>query len=174
MFKSVNWTVNAIEHRRIYEVNDRRKRHIVKLRENTCTCRKWELSGLPCGHAIAVCRFQGLTSCNHLAQDWFRTTTLKATYQELVFPVGEIPSWELPTNLPEVNPPKMGKRPAGRPKNKDRIRSQGEEPTENKCGRCGERGHNRGVCNAPLPKKKVSMCDIIILFCIRLLTNVLT
>ena len=154
VFKSANWTVRAIEHRWIYEVDDRRKKHIVKYRENTCTCRKWQLSGLPCGHAIAACRFQGMTSCNHLAQKWFKTTTLKATYQALIYPLGEIESWELPTNLQVVKPPVMGKPQAGRPKNKDRIRSQGEEPRGNSCQRCGSDAHTRGECSAPLPKNK--------------------
>ena len=97
----------------------------------------------------------------------YRTTTLKATYQELVYPVGEIPSWELPTNLQVVKPPSMVKRQAGRPKNKDRIRSQGEEPTENSCQRCGSAAHTRGECNAPLPKnpKKVTFtCNYSVLY----------
>ena len=153
MIKSANWSVKPIDHRRIYEVDDRRKKHIVKLKEYKCTCRKWQLSGLPCGHAIAACRFQGMTSCNHLAKKWFRTTTLKATYQALVYPLGEIESWELPTNLQVVKPPIMANRQSGRPKNKDRIRSQGEEPRENSCQRCGSAAHTRGECNAPLPKK---------------------
>ena len=148
VFKSANWTVTAIEHRRLYEVDDRKKKHIVKIKENDCTCRKWQLSGLPCGHAIAVCRFKGLASCNHLAQSWFRTTTLKATYQGLVYPVGEIASWELPTNLQVVKPPSMATRQAGRPKNKDRIRSQGEEPKDDSVGRCGSAIYKR--------KKKVT------------------
>ena len=153
VIKSANWSVKPIDHRRIYEVDDRRKKHIVKLKEYKCTCRKWQLSGLPCGHAIAACRFQGMTSCNHLAKKWFRTTTLKATYQALVYPLGDIESWELPTNLQVVKPPIMANRQSGRPKNKDRIRSQGEEPRENSCQRCGSAAHTRGECNAPLPKK---------------------
>ena len=47
----------------------------------------------------------------------------------------------------------MANRQSGRPKNKDRIRSQGEEPRENSCQRCGSAAHTRGECNAPLPKK---------------------
>ena len=166
VFKSANWTVKAIEHRWIYEVYDRRKKHIVKFRESTCTCRKWQLSGLPCGHAIAACRFQGMTSCNHLAKGWFRTTTLKATYQALIYPLGEDDSWELPTNLQVVKPPSMVKPQSGRPKNKDRIRSQGEEPRVNSCQRCGSDAHTRGECNTPLPKnKKVNYkCDIFFFF----------
>ena len=164
MWKSANWPVNPIEHGSLYEVNDRRNKHIVDLRENTCTCRKWKLSGLPCGHAIAVCRIQGLSSCYHLAKDWFRTTKLKATYQGLIYPAGDISSWELPTNLQVVKPPKMGKPQAGRPKKKDRIKSQGEIPTDDSCGRCGVRGHTRGFCNAPLPKRQVTYNYLIYLY----------
>ncbi|PWA65055.1 hypothetical protein CTI12_AA334590 [Artemisia annua] len=95
-----------------------------------------------------------MTSCNHLAKRWFRTTTLKATYQALIYPLGEYDSWELPTNLQVVKPPSMVKPQPGRPKNKDRIRSQGEEPRENSCQRCGSGAHTRGECSAPLPKNK--------------------
>ena len=39
---------------------------------------------------------------------------------------------------------------AGRPKNTDRIPSQGEEPRVRHCGRCGEAGHQRGQCKQPV------------------------
>ncbi|GJZ27002.1 transposase, MuDR, MULE transposase domain protein [Tanacetum coccineum] len=51
-----------------------------------------------------------------------------------------------------VLPPVMDKKLSGRPKNKDLIRSQGEGPIINKCGRCGVKGHNQNSCNVPLPK----------------------
>jgi hypothetical protein len=28
-------------------------KHVVKLDERTCTCRRWQVSGIPCKHAIA-------------------------------------------------------------------------------------------------------------------------
>ncbi|GJW11787.1 transposase, MuDR, MULE transposase domain protein [Tanacetum coccineum] len=83
---------------------------------------RWQLSGLPCGHVCAVAR------------------------------VEDVSTWEIPNEIQQVFPPDMGKKQSGRPKNKDRIRSQGEGPIINKCGRCGVKGHNRTSCSVPLPK----------------------
>ncbi|XP_027768017.1 uncharacterized protein LOC107001440 [Solanum pennellii] len=35
-----------------YEVTEGADRHIVNLREKKCTCRTWDLTGIPCPHAI--------------------------------------------------------------------------------------------------------------------------
>ena len=118
-------------------------------------CRQWELSGLPCGHVCAVCRYEELTNCNKWAESWFTKTALKGTYQEMVFPLEEEANWHNPGNLQKVKPPLMDKLPAGRPKNKDRIRSKNEEPVIKKCGRCGNEGHNRESCMQPVPSSKV-------------------
>ncbi|GKA50909.1 hypothetical protein Tco_0744105 [Tanacetum coccineum] len=82
-------------------------------------------------------------NCHRLAKGWFMRIALKGTYQELVYPVGEVSSWQIPNYLPVVKPPHMDKQPSGRPKSTKRIRSQGEEPVTVRCGRCGARGHNR-------------------------------
>ncbi|GJZ59491.1 transposase, MuDR, MULE transposase domain protein [Tanacetum coccineum] len=92
MQKSINWVVVGIETSKVYEVDDHRRVETVKLCNGTCTCRKWQLSGLPCGHVLAICRVYGLTNCNGLAKRWFMRTALKGTYQELVYPVGEVSS----------------------------------------------------------------------------------
>ena len=156
MIKSANWIVAGIFVNRMYEVNDHRKIHTVDLDERTCTCNKWQMSALPCGHVLAVCRVMGMTDFNHLASDRFQKTELKATYMGLVFPVGEVSGWQCPNYLKVVKPPVMVKPQSGRPKNKDRVRSQGEEPVPVKCGRCGNLGHTRQSCRETLPKKKVS------------------
>ncbi|GJR71039.1 transposase, MuDR, MULE transposase domain protein [Tanacetum coccineum] len=70
----------------------------------------------------------------------------------LFFPVTDVSTWEIPNEIQQVLPPDMGKKQSGRPKNRDRIRSQGEGPIINKCGRCGVKGHNRTACTIPLPK----------------------
>ena len=69
MLKSANWIVNGIEHGEIYQVYDNLRTHGVRLTEGTCTCRKWQLSCFPCGHAIAVCRVLGLSDSSQLARD---------------------------------------------------------------------------------------------------------
>ena len=120
MIKSSTWVVRGIHHAKIYQVRDARSVHTVKLLEGDCSCRKWQLSGLPCGHVCVVARFLGMSNCNHWAKGWFSQTTLKRTYQQLVHPLGDV--WENPGNLKVVLPPVIVKRQPGRPKENQRIR----------------------------------------------------
>ncbi|GKD72150.1 transposase, MuDR, MULE transposase domain protein [Tanacetum coccineum] len=107
MKKSAHWKVLEIDYGRLYQVDDRRRVHQVDLTFRTCTCRKWQLSGIPCGHVIAVSKKMGCTDCSHLALGWFRKTTLYSTCQDLVYPVGEPSSWVRPDGLQVVKPPNM-------------------------------------------------------------------
>nr|GEU60932.1 putative Gag-Pol polyprotein [Tanacetum cinerariifolium] len=109
---------------RVYKVDDRRRIQTVELCNGTCTCRKWQVSGLPYGHVLAICRVIGLTDCNRLAKEWFMRISLKGTYQELVYSVGEVSSRQIPNYSPVVKTPHMNKKPSGRPKSTKRIRSQ--------------------------------------------------
>ncbi|GKA68468.1 transposase, MuDR, MULE transposase domain protein [Tanacetum coccineum] len=99
MQKSANWKVHEIEYGKLYQVDDRRRVHKVDLTTRSCTCRKWQLSGIPCGHVIAVGRAMRCTDCSELALCWFRKTKLYSTYQELVYPVGEPLTWQCPDGL---------------------------------------------------------------------------
>ncbi|GJX34767.1 hypothetical protein Tco_0246324 [Tanacetum coccineum] len=80
-------------------------------------------------------KVMGLTDGNHLAKGWFRRKALEGMYQELVYPLGEVSSWQRPNYLQVVKAPFMDKKPTGRPKSTARIRSQGEEPVPIRCGR---------------------------------------
>ncbi|PWA62743.1 transposase, MuDR, MULE transposase domain protein [Artemisia annua] len=154
ILKSVNWTVKGIHKMNKYEVKDNQRGHIVDLTEGTCSCRKWQLSGLPFGHVCAVARVTGLTSVEGLVQTWFFRTTLKNTYSGVFNPTQDVATWETRDDLQVVLAPVIIKRQAGRPKNKDRIRSQGEEHVKKQCTRCGANVHTRGSCNVPLVTKK--------------------
>ncbi|GJS38926.1 hypothetical protein Tco_0563969 [Tanacetum coccineum] len=83
--------------------------------------------------------------------DWFRQL-YQDWYYERRQKYEDVSTWEIPNEIQQVLPPDMGKKQSGRPKNRDRIRSQGEGPIINKCGRCGVKGHNRTACTVPLPK----------------------
>ncbi|KAL4566739.1 hypothetical protein LXL04_030862 [Taraxacum kok-saghyz] len=60
--------------------------------------------------------------------------------------------WEIPEDLMTVNVPVMEVPKPGRPKNKDRIPSQGKGPIIRKCSRCQKSGHRRDNCPAPVPR----------------------
>ncbi|GJX19027.1 transposase, MuDR, MULE transposase domain protein [Tanacetum coccineum] len=152
MLKSYNWTIKGVIKYKIYEVWENKRIHVVYLEKGECMCRKRELSGLPCGHVCVVASYEGLSSVNNLAKPWFLNKTIKGTYEGIIYPVKDISTWQTPHDLQLLLPPVMGKKLPGRPKDKDRIRSQGEGPIITKCGRCGAMGHNRSGSNVPLPK----------------------
>ncbi|GJV38167.1 transposase, MuDR, MULE transposase domain protein [Tanacetum coccineum] len=60
--KSAAWIVHSVNQYQ-YQVSDGRYNREVNFETGTCECCKWQLSGIPCGHVIAVTRFVGLTDC---------------------------------------------------------------------------------------------------------------
>ncbi|PWA56062.1 hypothetical protein CTI12_AA422000 [Artemisia annua] len=120
-----------------------------KVQDRMLKSTSWVVNGIEHGEVYQVYdHVLGLSDSSQLARNWFKKTTLKATYEPLIFPTGDVTTWETPNNIQILEPPLMGKRQAGRPKNKDRIRSRGEEPRQISCGRCGKRGGkspNRGT-----------------------------
>nr|GEV96777.1 retrotransposon protein, putative, Ty1-copia subclass [Tanacetum cinerariifolium] len=67
MKKNANWKVYRIHQGKVYHVDDHRKVHRVDLTTRSCTCRKWQLSGIPCGHVVAVGRVMGCNDCSDMA-----------------------------------------------------------------------------------------------------------
>jgi hypothetical protein len=53
--KSATWNVCGANQDR-FQVFDGRYNREVNLASRKCDCRKWQLSGIPCGHVIAVSR----------------------------------------------------------------------------------------------------------------------
>ncbi|KAH0696308.1 hypothetical protein KY289_013790 [Solanum tuberosum] len=51
-----------------YEVTEGAYRHIVNLREKKCTCRTWDLTGIPCPHAIKAMEHKKIIPKNEI--DW--------------------------------------------------------------------------------------------------------
>ncbi|GJZ56284.1 hypothetical protein Tco_0611477 [Tanacetum coccineum] len=103
----------------------------------------WVVVGIAVGRVYEVDdrrRIQTVELCN-------------GTYQELVYPVGEVSSWQIPNYLPVVKPPHMDKQPSGRPKSMKHIRSQGEEPVTVRCGRKGhilEEAHSKQMTTSAI------------------------
>ncbi|XP_050108509.1 uncharacterized protein LOC126587470 isoform X1 [Malus sylvestris] len=125
---------------------------VVDLAKHTCTCRRWNLTGIPCGHAIAsICRRNEdpvtyIHSC-------YKKASWKRAYGPFLRPMANEELWTR-TNLPPILPPVYHKQP-GRPK-KVRAREPDEKPAaptgtrlsrsfhvKIKCKVCGEEGHNR-------------------------------
>ncbi|GKE26815.1 transposase, MuDR, MULE transposase domain protein [Tanacetum coccineum] len=146
--KSTKWVVKGVNEYQ-YEVSDGQYIREVNLQAGTCECRKWQLSGIPCGHVIAVTRFLGMTDCVQYVSDWFKKPKYQGTYSESIHFLGNMQQWEFPQNIQKAIPPRMDNPQPGRPKNTKRIQSQGEEPRVIHCSRCTQAGHRRDQCNKP-------------------------
>ncbi|XP_058722173.1 uncharacterized protein LOC131593626 [Vicia villosa] len=144
----------------IYEV-----RHIenpgdiftVNLKEYNCICRKWQLTGLPCVHAIAALKSRGL-HVEDFIPDIYKKARYISIYEPIIYPVNGTNLW-VRTEFPDVQPPKYKKMP-GRPK-KRRNHEAGEiDGTDRKMRktcmimrftRCRQTGHNKSTCKRTQP-----------------------
>ena len=147
------WSVSGVSDT-VYQVHDFKSGGIVDLSQQTCSCKYWDLTGLPCGHVIMVLSFLRMENCGHLALDAYKIDNYRNTYLESVYPLPEARDWEVPHDFMVVNPPLMDKRQAGRPRNTNRIPSQGEDPIRRKCSRCGSTTHTARNCPAIVPTRQ--------------------
>lgn len=96
-----------------FKVHKHRTKVGVSLTLRTCTCQQWQLTGMPCAHAIVAISFKNERPEEYVHQ-WLTMDTLNATYEHFIQPV---PSQEYWTKTEQTRPcpPKL-KRPIGRPK----------------------------------------------------------
>ena len=144
------------------EGNDK---HIVLMERKLCTCRAWELTGIPCAHAIRAMYYLKMNPQSHIST-WYHKSIFNAVYQ---FPLQPVPGKQFmkceiyePIERPQVKP--LPCRPR-----KKRIRAAHEEKHSSiklsksgiaqKCGICKQQGHNRSKC----PNKDSQVCVLSIL-----------
>ncbi|XP_015160621.1 uncharacterized protein [Solanum tuberosum] len=134
----------------IYSVNDKGKSFIVCLENKSCTCKRFQMDGIPCPHAWAVLNNKNMLP-DAYCSDFYKPKTVLKTYEAPVYPLPDVTEWNVPEHIAEeiVLPPRY-KRPPGRPK-KQRDKSFSElskRKGTNSCSRCGNRGHNKRSCRA--------------------------
>ncbi|XP_019077071.1 uncharacterized protein LOC109122993 [Vitis vinifera] len=130
----------------------------VDILNRTCTCRGWQMLGIPCEHAIAV-----IISIGQNVTD-FVDDCYKYLMQELIYggSFSDIETYDMPTVDDDglvrsitgevffsLKPPHT-KRAPERPRKK-RIESQFQDKRTVYCSRCHMSGHNKKTCKNPLP-----------------------
>jgi hypothetical protein len=128
------------------------RRFAVSVEGRTCGCRKWDVTGIPCNHAISAILYHGGNPLDYISHYYNRAYYLR-TYQPIIYPVPSQDQWPR-SNQPAIEPPKSRVAP-GRPR-KVRIRGV-EEPknpntirrggNKNQCGHCKKWGHNKRTCH---------------------------
>lgn len=116
---------------------------VVNIGNWECTCRRWQLSGLPCMHAIAV--FNRLGRCFYdYCPKFFRIESYHLTYSGIIFPIPDLDSVDFSAwaNLLPL-PPK--RRTSDKPRRK-RSNPNKISTLTRLCSRCKQTGHNKATC----------------------------
>lgn len=146
-------------------------RHTVDLNAKECSCMEWQLTGLPCTHAICLILFKRNEELERYVHEYYSVDKFKAAYAGLVMPMTDKNQWPKVDLGFKLWPPIL-KRAAGRPR-KRRFKGceeGGYSKRRSKCKRCGQFGHMMKTCNEPVddpdapqpapPKPKRKTCKV--------------
>ncbi|XP_037411444.1 uncharacterized protein LOC119274820 isoform X2 [Triticum dicoccoides] len=116
---------------------------VVNLANCECTCRRWQLSGLPCMHVIAVCNRIGRSFYDYCSK-FFTTDSYRQTYSGTIYPIPDMDTLDF-SAAAMVPPPRP--RASDKPRRK---RFNPNKPTTliRLCSRCKQVGHNKATCEA--------------------------
>ncbi|GJZ04313.1 multidrug resistance-associated protein 5 [Tanacetum coccineum] len=163
----------------LFEVRSRSEGFTVDEGKKTCSCRMWQLSGIPCVHAIKVIFLINRVPESYVPT-WFETDLYFVAYHHFLKPVPGMNFWPDQSMYSIVLPPKPKKMHA-RPRKK-RIGSKGESGSSTRVSKLGSQGscsnckkprHNKASCKEPIleqtpkpkgvpsrPRKKQSVVNI--------------
>ncbi|XP_009110756.1 uncharacterized protein LOC103836262 isoform X2 [Brassica rapa] len=151
----------------IFEVKEKNFSYKVKMLEHSCTCRKWDMSGLPCRHALKVIVEKKRKKEDYIG-DCYLTSKWRMQYQTPIEAVHGVNFWKK-TDESVIVPPATEDTDSalGRKKIPKRIKGKNESPSKKKtkvrqesptkvsrekriihCGRCGAVGHNSRKCSS--------------------------
>lgn len=134
-----------------FEVLSGERSHIVNIGTRSCSCRNWQLYGVPCSHAVAAIIFSR-KDVYAFVENCFTVASFREAYKVDIHPIPDKVEWVnggnpcLDDDIWIVRPPKL-RRPPGRPEKK-RLRV--EDLTRVKhtvhCSRCNQTGHYKTTC----------------------------
>jgi hypothetical protein len=122
----------------------------VDLKARTCDCRRWQLSGIPCHHAIACCREDNINP-ESLVHSCYTIDTYMRAYGYNLAPFRGRIFWEK-MNASAVNPPlytkvmgrpKKNRRKAPEEKEKKGVKIFTKAGVKIHCSVCGRSDHNK-------------------------------
>ncbi|KAL8515023.1 hypothetical protein ACS0TY_013927 [Phlomoides rotata] len=141
----------------------------VDLDEHTCSCRMWELSGIPCKHACSAI-IHTRANIEDYVSDWYSVEVYKRSYAPSIKGINEANLWKESGFIPPL-PPNMG-RGKGRPsrarrnepdeqQRKTKNKGKGRRPSTTMkrrqctltCANYGGEGHNKKSCGRERKRK---------------------
>lgn len=119
---------------------------VVDIDNWSCSCRGWQLTGLPCCHTIAVVGCMRQSPYDYCLR-YYTTESYRLTYSESIHPIPNTDAATLQDSSQiavTVIPPPT-RRPPGRPTTK-KYGSQDVVKRQLQCSRCKGLGHNKSTC----------------------------
>ena len=110
----------------VFSVMSNQVQYVVDLNMRSCTCRRWQLTGIPCHHAISCLRHERIR-LEDMVSSCYSLEVYMQAYDKPVMPCRDKKEWTR-TNGPDVLPPYYEKK-VGRPK-----RCRRKDPLENESG----------------------------------------
>ncbi|XP_020424537.1 uncharacterized protein LOC109950377 [Prunus persica] len=147
-----------------YQVDaGRGDQYVVDLDNHTCSCRKWDLSGILWVHGIVAIHYKDGEAVEDYVHSYYNKDSYTALYNNLIMPINGSHLWEK-TNQTAINPPAYIRQPR-RPR---KVRIKGAEERTNKtwekwlvrqgkqmrCSICGSTGHNKITYHQNLSQKE--------------------
>ena len=127
------------------------KDYVVELNMRACSCRRWQLTGIPCSHAIACLNAYRIKP-ESVVSNCYTLKTYMAAYGGQIFPLRDKDEWE-PVEAEPILPPLYEKCAGRRKKNRRKHPTESSDGTRlskhgsvMNCGYCRQPGHRRGKC----------------------------
>uniref|UniRef100_A0ACD5UW30 Uncharacterized protein n=1 Tax=Avena sativa TaxID=4498 RepID=A0ACD5UW30_AVESA len=124
--------------------------YCVDLKARTCDCRRWQLSSIPCHHAIACCREDRIDP-ESLVHSCYSIETHNKAYAYNLYPLRARCHWEK-QDTPIIHPPLftkvMGRPKKNRRKTPEEVKKNGatkitKAGMKMHCSICGHDSHNK-------------------------------
>ena len=117
--------------------------NVVNIGTWECTCRRWQLTGLPCTHAMTVFDRLGKNMYDYCSR-YFTAEMYRVAYGEQI---QTIPDVERMNSIFTSSYPPRSSRPPDRPRRK-RVNPNKTTIRALRCSRCKAVGHNKATCEA--------------------------
>lgn len=145
-----------------FEVLSAERSEIVNIGAHSCSCRDWQLYGIPCSHAVAALLFSRKDVYSFI-EKYFTLSNFCKAYAEKIHPIPGKIEWKkecentMGDKIRPVRPPKV-RRPPGRPEKKRMCVDEfSREKHTVHCSRCNQTGHYKSTCKSDVCKSLVQM-----------------
>lgn len=148
----------------IFQVQERDSQYIVDLNAKQCDCRRWNLTGIPCNHAVSCFRHERLAP-EDMVHSCYSIERYTRAYGHNIMPCRDHKSWQKMNGV-EVKPPVYEKK-VGRPR---KCRRKQPHEVQGKlgarmskhgvimhCRHCGSSTHNVRGCDLKKAGKRPKM-----------------